>query len=293
MKKIIPMLLFVLIVWSCQTKNPSDSQSNPEPITFTLSEMWASDSVMKTPESVLFDPARNVLYVANMNRIDEGEATGFISRLAPDGSVLELNWISGLNEPRGMGIHGNLLFATDNDRIVVIDIEKGELIKAVDVDSAMFLNDLAVTKDGTAYFSDSRGGRVYTYADDQVSEWLTGLEGPNGLFDNGENMIVSVSGAGEVRNVNKQSGEYEVMATGVGIDGIEYTGIEDYYIISEWGGRIFVTGNDTIQKVLDTQEQKINSADIGFNIKQQIVYVPTFFDNRVVAYKLESETRKK
>ena len=31
------------------------------------------------------------------------------------------------------------------------------------------------------------------------------------------------------------------------------------------------------------------TADFGFNIEEQIVYVPTFFDNRIVAYKLEEE----
>ena len=39
--------------------------------------------------------------------------------------------------------------------------------------------------------------------------------------------------------------------------------------------------------LLKTSDQEINSADIGFNQTDQVVYVPTFFDNRVVAYKLE------
>ena len=36
-------------------------------------------------------------------------------------------------------------------------------------------------------------------------------------------------------------------------------------------------------------DQEINAADIGFNIAEQTVYVPTFFDNRVVAYRLEKK----
>jgi hypothetical protein len=39
--------------------------------------------------------------------------------------------------------------------------------------------------------------------------------------------------------------------------------------------------------LLDTHEQKINSADISYNSKQRIVYVPTFFNNTVVAYELK------
>ncbi len=102
-------------------------------------------------------------------------------------------------------------------------------------------------------------------------------------------MIMSESGASEVRNINLETGEYEVIARGIGVDGIEYTGIDDYYIMSEWGGRIYVVGNDTLQKVLDTQEQKINSADIAYDMKNRHVFVPTFFDNRVVAYELKVE----
>ncbi len=80
----------------------------------------------KTPESVYYDSKREVLYVANMNRIDEGE-TGFISKLATDGSVLELEWIKGLKEPRGMGVYNDLLFAVDSDRLLIIDIENSTI----------------------------------------------------------------------------------------------------------------------------------------------------------------------
>jgi DNA-binding beta-propeller fold protein YncE len=289
MKNLFPILVVLVFLWSCQTKTPNSNQNDSDPMTFSISEIWRTDSIMKTPESVLFDPARNVLYVANMNRIDEGDNTGFISKLATDGSVLDLHWIADLNEPRGMGIHGDLLFATDQDRLLVIDIEKGEVKSMVPVEGAEFLNDLSVSKEGVVYFSDSKAGKVQIYKDDMVSDWLNDLEGPNGLFDLGENIIVSVSGAGEVRNVNKESGEYDVMATGIGVDGIEYSGIDDYYIMSEWGGRMYLVGNDTIQKVLDTEDQKINSADIGYNANEKVIYVPTFFDNKVVAYKLNKE----
>ena len=93
----------------------------------------------------------------------------------------------------------------------------------------------------------------------------------------------------EIRRVNKTTGEYEVMATGINGDGIEYSGIQDYYIVTEWEGRMHVIGNDTIQTVLDTSKEEINSADIGYNPNKKIIYVPTFFDNRVVAYTLNGK----
>jgi len=287
MKNFAPLLVMLVFLWSCQTKTSNGNQADPEPVTFSLTELWATDTIMKTPESVLYDPARDVLYVANMNRIDEGDQTGFISKLGTDGSVIELHWVDGLNEPRGMGIHGNLLFATDNDRLIVVDLETGELKKSVPVEGAVFLNDLAVADDGTVYFSDSRAGKVQVYKDGEVTDWIPEIEGPNGLFDEGDELLVA--GGGEVRLVNKATGDYEVLAEGIGVDGIEYTGIDDYYIVSEWKGVIHMIGNDTIQTLLDTEAEKKNTADIGFNLDKKVVYVPTFNDNRVVAYALKME----
>lgn len=289
MKKFIPLLVILVFLWSCQTKPSADNRSDPDPITFSLSELWATDTIMKTPESVLYDAKRGVLYVANMNRTEEGDDTGFISRLNTDGTVIDLHWIDGLNEPRGMGIHGDLLFATDMNRLLVIDIEKGEVQKMVPVDSSVFLNDLSIAEDGTIYFSDSRANKVQAYKDGEITDWIPEIEGPNGLFDEGEEMLVGAQGAEEVRLVNKATGDYKVLASGVRVDGIEYTGIDDYYIVSEWKGVIHMIGNDTIQKLLDTEAEKKNTADIGYNLEKKIVYVPTFFDNRVVAYQLKME----
>lgn len=291
MKKLLPLTVLLIFLLSCQNRTPAENQSDstPEAVTFSLTEVWRTDQVMKTPESVLYDPARDILYVANMNRDEEGDDTGFISKLATDGTVIELEWITGLNEPRGMGIYENMLFATDMNRVIAIDLDKGELVKSVPVEGSEFLNDLTIAEDGTVYFSDSRTGKVQVYKDDMLEDWLTELNGPNGLFDLGDEILLGASGDGELRKLNKETGEYTVMATGIGVDGIEYTGIEDYYIVSEWKGRIHVVGQDTMQTVLETEEQEINSADLGFHIKDKMVYVPTFFDNRVVAYKLEKK----
>ena len=43
------------------------------------------------------------------------------------------------------------------------------------------------------------------------------------------------------------------------------------------------------QSLLNTKDQKKNTADIWFIKDQSIVLVPTFFDNRIIAYKLMKE----
>lgn len=286
MKKSISLLILSLLLLSCGGRKSADNASNNEPLSFSITELWSIDTIMKTPESVLYDPVHKVLYVANMNRVDTGDNTGFISKMNTDGTVIDLHWIDGLNEPRGMGIYENKLFATDMNRIIVIDIEKGELVESIPVEGAVFLNDLAIGKDGTVYFSDSGAGKLQYYKDGEVIDWFPEYPNPNGLLDDGENLIVCATSTKEIRRVNKASGEYEVMANGINGDGIEHSGIQDYYIVTEWEGRMHVIGKDTIQTVLDTSTEKINSADIGYNPDSKIIYVPTFFDNRVVAYTL-------
>lgn len=287
MKNYLWIIVLLVFLWSCQG-NKKAEDSTPQNLTFSLTELWRTDTVLLTAESVLYDPVHELLFVANMNRVEDGE-TGYITKMKTDGEILDLHWIDGLIEPRGMGIYGDKLFATDMNRLIVVDIEKGELIKTVPVEGAVFLNDLAIAKEGTVYFSDSRGGAVYIYKDGMVSAWLPDYPNPNGLCDMGDEMLICATKVGEVRLVNKASGEYKVLATGISGDGIAYSGYEGYYIVSEWSGKIHVIGQDSVQTILDTSADKINKADFGYNPKKKILYVPTFFDNRVIAYQLNAK----
>ena len=59
------------------------------------------------------------------------------------------------------------------------------------------------------------------------------------------------------------------------------------YLVSDWQGEIFAINMDGEKKsLLKTKDQNKNTADIWFIKNQNLVLVPTFFDNRVVAYKL-------
>ena len=59
-------------------------------------------------------------------------------------------------------------------------------------------------------------------------------------------------------------------------------------IVSEWVGYIYyVYANGQTELLLDTHNEKKNTADIGYDPVKKIIYVPTFFDKRVVAYQLK------
>jgi hypothetical protein len=72
-----------------------------------------------------------------------------------------------------------------------------------------------------------------------------------------------------------------------GTDGVEYIANNEF-LVSTWSGVVYYVKADGSKEVLiDGRAQKINSADIGYDAKRRIVYVPTFWKNTVAAYELK------
>lgn len=291
MKKILFILVPALLIISCNSPKPAGSQSasSAEPV-YALTELWKTDTIMKTCESVLYDEQRKALYVSCINGAPaDKNGKGYIAMLDLSGNVKALEWVSGLNAPKGMGIFGKLLYVADIDQLVVIDIQKAEIVERIPVEGATFLNDVAVDTDGTVYFSDSDTGWIWKYKEGEMEPWVTeGLERPNGLYIEESRVLLASSESSDLKVIDKASGAYETLTPEIGHgDGVEFTGKEGHYIVTSWSGEIFLILPDFSKvSLLKTSDQKINSADIGFNKAEQVVYVPTFFDNRVVAYQL-------
>src|ERR1700722_18740009 len=93
----------------------------------TLQQVWVTDTVLRTPESAHYDPIKDIIYVANINKIskDTKDGDGFISIVKIDGKFENLKWVTGLNDPKGMAAYKGKLYVSDIDQVVEIDIEKG------------------------------------------------------------------------------------------------------------------------------------------------------------------------
>ena len=70
-----------------------------------LEKVWVANEGLKTPESVIYDQERNVIYVSNIN----GDPTanddnGYISILKPDGTVKNAEWKKSLNAHKELSI---------------------------------------------------------------------------------------------------------------------------------------------------------------------------------------------
>ena len=298
MKKIVVMIVASILFGACNTaqkeKTGAESPSAAmEEKGFVLTEIWRTDTLLKTCESVLFDTQRNTLFVSCINGTpSDKNGSGFIARVTPEGNIETLEWVSGLNAPKGMGIYGNRLYVTDIDELVIIDIDQGSVMDKVPLEGASFLNDIDVDSDGTVYISDSDTGILWKYENGELKQWITeGLDRPNGLFVEESRVLLTSSGSSDLKVIDKSSGSFESLTSGIGAgDGLEYTGQEGFYIATSWSGEVFLIHPDfSKETLLKTSDQEINSADIGFNLSEQVVYVPTFFDNRVVAYRLEQK----
>ena len=92
MKKIILSLTFV-----CAVLISASAQKA------TVQKLWATDTILKVPESVLVDDKENCLWVSNIDGASNGkDGKGSISKLSKTGAPINLEWITGLNAPKGM-----------------------------------------------------------------------------------------------------------------------------------------------------------------------------------------------
>jgi len=251
-----------------------------------LEKVWETTTDLKTPESVIYYPEKDVIYVANINGDPVAkDGNGFISVLSPDGKIKNLEWVKNLNAPKGMAIYKGKLYVSDITQLVEIDIEKGTITAKYDAPDAVFLNDVTACMNGMIFVSDNRTAKIHVLNEGKFTVWMEGkpLETPNGLMAEKGKLLVGDKNIYEVDIQTKKT--TLLIENAGGVDGLEKNNAGDF-VFSNWPGRIFIHKNGVTTKLLDTTAQELKTADIDYALKLDLVLVPTFFDNRVVAYKI-------
>ncbi|MEZ0538933.1 SMP-30/gluconolactonase/LRE family protein [Fibrella arboris] len=259
-----------------------------------LVKIWESDSTLRVPESVLYDRAANIVYVTNIDgKPDALDGNGFISQMTTDGKITNLHWATGLNAPKGMGLYRDKLYVTDVYRLVEINTATGQVEKTYDaVDPKnSFLNDVTVANDGTVYVTDNRFDKLYRLKDGNWEIFMAGeqLNRPNGVLAEGKSsLLLGSTKTGALRRLDLATRAMTTLADGMGnTDGIVTDGKAGYFV-SDWNGQLFyIPKNGEKQSLLDTRGDKINSADITYIKQGNLLLVPTFSRNTVVAYRVE------
>jgi sugar lactone lactonase YvrE len=171
---------------------------------------------------------------------------------------------------------------------VEIDIKKGEIANRHPVEGAKKLNDVTVDTSGTVYFSDMGDNAIYMLKNGKVELFLkhAGLTNINGVYAQGNTLFAGLADRVVAIEVATTSIKTYVDKTGR-IDGIVPTG-KGTFLISDWSGHVFeIKEGQQPRLLLDTTPLQINAADIEYIKEKDMLLVPTFFKDTVVAYKLK------
>ncbi|GAB2769722.1 SMP-30/gluconolactonase/LRE family protein [Salinimicrobium soli] len=241
------------------------------------------------PESVVLDHQKELLYVSNMADKEKGD--GFISKVSPEGEILKKKWITGLDDPKGLHVHGDTLYVSDVTVLVIMDNKKGTVIKKLPVPGANSLNDITADEMGNLYISDLSGNKIFKYdRSGKISEWSNdpALKQPNGLLKLKDGMLVASWGKDEPGKLLRidTSGKCSELTPGIGnLDGIQKRHSESF-LFSDWAtGDIYeVNAVGNLQKLISSAK---SSGDFLFLEDTEMVILPMNFQNSLWWYSLE------
>lgn len=250
-----------------------------------IEKLWESKDQLPTPESVFFNAKKNELWVSLIDGDgSKKDGKGGVAILNMDGTLKNANWISGLDAPKGMALHKDLLYIADIDKVVIVDVVTGNVINEIEIPESVFLNDVTVDDNGTVYVSDTRVNKIFQVKGAKASVYLENVNQVNGLKFIANDLYALAGPELWKIDVNKK---ITVIAKGFekGGDGLEPVGNGDF-LVTCWPGIVYyVSASGSFQKLMDVQGQ-INTADLGFDPKGKILYIPTFNSNSVIAYSL-------
>lgn len=256
----------------------------------SLTRFWEMPSKFSWPETALYDRPRDVMYISNLYT----DGTQYISRIKPDGAIVDLEWIAGLIQPTGMALYEDKLFVVERANLVEIDIPSGRIITKHPVPSPRFLNDIAIDSKGNIYISDSQKGQILKFSNGEFSTWKSGKElaQVNGLHYSNGKLYAGCSSDASLRSIDLKSGEIRTIArldAGAIVDGIE-TDEKGNILVSDYNGKIFsISQNGQKTLLLDSTAPKHFCANFAYIPEKKLIIVPSLNDNRVTAYRRSSE----
>lgn len=293
-KTIAPVWLAALALVGTVAASPSSAQLG--------APKWTNCDGCQTPESAYFDPRTEALYVSSIAGAgNEKDGKGWIQKWDKTGKVLSKEWIKGLNAPKGMRAFGDVLWVTDIDEIVAVDMKHGAILQKIPAPGAKFLNDVAIKEDGTVFVSDTMAGTIYTLdTRGNISVFAQGadLEAPNGLLVDGNELIVASWGPGIKEDWSsekpgklyalslKTKKRRDITTTPLGhLDGLEKDS-KGNYLVSDWTiGKVFrVSKKGKVDLLLENLK---GPADIGYLAKSALLVVPRMNEDLISGYTLK------
>lgn len=257
-----------------------------------LQPVWTIEDIA-TPESVLEVVNKRQNYFL-VSAIDGDPFTkdgkGGLVKINSRGELLDKNWVTGLNAPKGMAQFKDKVYVADIDEVVVVDINTAKVVEKIPMPGAILLNDVAADERGTIYISDTFAARVYRLKNNKVDVYLEEVASANGLWAEADRLVVGAANqliAYDRLKKTKQIGSDFPFE----IDGITPFKCNNY-LVSSWEGQVwFVPKKGQQTLLLDSVAEGVNTADIMYSESAKLLLVPNFFANKVSAYRVKANAQ--
>lgn len=258
------------------------------------------------PESVLVDGNR--VAVSNVGKEPkpmDKDGDGYISLLNKKGEIINKNFITGLNAPKGMAFvrrgFGGTLYVADIDEVKGFDANSKKQVFSLVFEGVNFLNDITKKDADTLYVSATDSGKIYE-VNTKTKEYkvIAELVGANGLvYDDGRIYAVQLGssaqnlfgGGGKLVEIDPASGKVTELAKAGGIlDGIQKVGDTIYF--SDWvkfeKAGVIRTYNVKTKAEGELALDKIGGpADFWIDTKTNKLWIPKMLEGKVLSVDLK------
>lgn len=247
---------------------------------------WVTTGEFCEPETVLPLPDGTLL-VSNVCGY-QTEGDGFLTLMNSNGDIVDWRVVDELDSPLGMAMLADTIYVVDNNTIRAFSwpsYEPGEIIEL----TTIMANDVAVSKDGTVYVTDTVADQVRAISPDRKTVRLIG----NGLFVEANGIELHGStlyvGAKNLWKVDLESLEITIYPDWLGdIDGIEFEADGTLQVTPVGGPLIRIPANGDIRVF---GGEGVSSANHGYDPRSGLALIPTGFDNTIIAIRVPSGTQ--
>lgn len=288
-------LALLLLVAACGRTNSEENGASS-------SDSLSIIAPFSGPESVQYYPEGDEYFVSNVHGdMTVKDDNGFISRVSPNGHVIQLKWIDGatlpvtLHAPKGIVTHGDPLFVADLDTVRAFSISTGSPMTAATrgVPQARFLNDLTISPAGVLYASESglKTGMLPTTSDAvyrfdarrpvPVAKG-TWLSRPNGIAVGPEGLTVATFGSRVLIRFRQPGSNADTVATLIGgsLDGLIRLDSANF-LVSSWDTKTIYHVDLIAKRAHPLYTGMETPADIGYDTKRKRVLIPLVSRNRI------------
>ncbi|GAB6071302.1 ATP-binding protein [Thiomicrorhabdus hydrogeniphila] len=261
----------------------------------------------QTPESVEYNQQNDVYLVSNIHGSPfDKDNNGFISKLSPEGKVLDLKWIVGgkngvtLNAPKGMVADGNTLYVADIDTIRTFNLTTGKPIANYPIAGSSFLNGVTPSSQGGVWVTDSgvapgfkpagTDAIYHVSAKGEVKILTKGqdLGRPNGILEKDGQLIVITIASGQVHY-------FDLNGKLLSSEKLPYNKLDG--LIADNNGDVLFSSwkAQAIKQIQIAAEPKTlfkgleSPADLGYDNKRNRLLIPSFLTNKVWIKSLENK----